>query len=78
MVRIVKHKGKEYVIITTTFHTNNGEIEAPVQIQISLTNIDPKQHFKIYQQASYLLHRPIKLKSEQSKQTDSKPWWKIW
>ena len=72
MVKMVKHKGKNYVVITTTFHT--GDIEVPAQIQINITDIDPKDHYTIYREAAFLLNRPLKLAKPQPKQ-DKTSWW---
>ena len=65
MVRLVKHKNKEYVVITTTFHTD--DVDTSVQIQISLSNVDPKHHNSILRQATHLLNRPLRLLKPQPK-----------
>ena len=73
MVKFVSYKGKKYIVITTTF--SNDGIDAPVQIQINLENVDQTHHSSIYRQASFLLNRPLRLAKPQLKQ-DKTPWWK--
>ena len=67
MVRFVKYKNKEYVVITTTFCAD--DIKTSAQIQISLSDIDPKYHDLIFRQASYLFNRPLRLIKPQPKST---------
>jgi hypothetical protein len=73
MVKFVQYKGKKYIVITTTF--SNDNIEAPVQIQINLTDVEPEHHLSIFRQASFLLNRPLRLAKPQSKQKGIS-WWK--
>jgi len=73
MVKFVQYKGKKYIVITTTF--SNDDIEAPVQIQINLTDVESEHHLSIFRQASFLLNRPLRLAKPQSKQKGIS-WWK--
>lgn len=75
MIRMVKHKGKDYIIINTTF--SNGDIQAPIQVQINLGNVDPKHHNELYWQAAQVFNKAFKIKVIDSKKNkDIKPWWK--
>lgn len=71
MVRFVKYKNKEYIVVTTTFQMD--DVEAPVQIQINLENIDKQHHSSFFRQASFLLNRPLKLAKPQKQ--EGKSWW---
>lgn len=73
MVRFVQHKGKKYIIITTTFFMD--EVEAPVQIQVNIENVESKHHLSLFRQASLLLNRPLRLIKPQPK-SEGKSWWK--
>jgi hypothetical protein len=73
MVKFVQYKGKKYIVITTTF--TSEDVEAPVQIQINLEDVESQHHLPIFRQASFLLNRPLRLAKSQTKQ-DKTSWWK--
>ena len=65
MIRTVKHKGKEYIVVNTTFRS--GDIQAPIQVQVNLGNIDPKHHNELYWQVSQVFNKPFIIKVIESK-----------
>ena len=73
MVKFVSHKGKKYIIVTTTFQMD--DVEAPVQIQINIDNVESKHHLPLLRQASFLLNRTLRLAKPQPKQ-EGISWWK--
>lgn len=74
MIKLTKHNGKEYIVVTTDIQA--GESSAPVIVQISLKDVSEEDKFKIYQVASLFLNRTIKRPTPQPQV--EKPWYKFW
>ena len=71
MIRKIKSNDKNSILITTLFTVEN--IETFIKIQITTDGLTEKESDLIYQYASYLFNRPIKIK-QPPKTESSKSW----
>jgi hypothetical protein len=57
VIRRIKHKNKEYIIINTTYTVDGKTI--PFVIQADITTIDPLDRFLLSQRISSIFHKKL-------------------
>jgi hypothetical protein len=78
MIRVIKNKEKEYLVINTfleILEKENSKINVPVNIRIELTNFTEDKRIKVYRVAYKLFDRIINVNLIKQKES-KKPWWK--
>lgn len=77
MIRTVKHKNKDYVIIDTTFQVKEGDkvISAPIHLRVDGTNLNKEDYYKAFKRVSLLFDRTITVDITKPV-AEPKPWWK--
>lgn len=78
MIRQIKHSSKDYFVVYTNLVVKNGDesFDIPVNVQLNITNVDPKKRYLIYKQADRLFNYKFTVQKSSPKQ--SKPWYKFW
>ena len=77
MIRTVKHKNKDYIIIDTTFQVREEgkTISAPLHLRVDGTDLSKEDYYKLFKRVSISFDRTVTV--DITKPTlDSKPWWK--
>jgi hypothetical protein len=77
MIRTVKHKDKDYIIIDTTFEVKEGGkvIGTPLHLRVDGTALSKEDYYKIFKRVSLLFDRTITVDTTKPV-VKSKPWWK--
>ena len=77
MIRTVKHKNKDYIIIDATFQVREEgkTISAPFYLRVDGTDLNKEDYYKIFKRVSVLFDRTITVDITKPV-VDSKPWWK--
>jgi hypothetical protein len=77
MIRTVKHRDKDYIIIDTTFQVKEGGkvISAPLHLRVDGTALSKEDYYKIFKRVSLLFDRTITVDITEPV-VKSKPWWK--
>lgn len=78
MIRQIKHNSKDYFVVYTNLVVKNGDesFDIPVNVQLNITNVDPKKRYLIYKQADRLFNYKFTVQKSSPKQ--NKPWYKFW
>jgi len=77
MIRTVKHKNKDYIIIDTTFQVKEGDkvISVPIHLRVDRTDLNKEDYYKIFKRVSLFFDRTI-IVDLTKPVAESKPWWK--
>ena len=77
MIRTVKHKSKDYIIIDTTFQVKEEDktISAPFHLRVDGTGLSKEEYYKVFKRVSILFDRTIMVDITKPA-IDSKSWWK--
>ena len=77
MIRTVKHKSKDYIIIDTTFQVKEGSkvISVPFHLRVDGTDLTKEEYYKVFKRVSILFDRTVTVDITKPV-ADSKPWWK--
>lgn len=77
MIRSIKQKNREYVIVTTEFELKDskGIVKVPMYVQVDVSNLPPEEYTRIIKGAKGLFDRTITLNLLKPKSSE-KPWWK--
>lgn len=77
MIRAIKQKNREYVVVTTEFELKDkkGTIRVPMYVQVDVSNLPPEEYTRVTKGVKGLFDRVITLNLIKPK-SDSKPWWK--
>lgn len=77
MIRAIKQKNREYVVVTTEFELKDskGTIKVPMYVQVDVSNLPPEEYTRVTKSVKSLFDRVITLNLNKPK-SDSRPWWK--
>lgn len=77
MIRSIKQKNREYIVVTTEFELKDskGIIRVPMYVQIDVSNISPEEYTRVTKGAKGLFDRIITLNLLKPLK-DERPWWK--
>ena len=79
MIRTVKHKEKDYIVIDTTFQIKDEGrvIDVPFHLQLNTTKLDREDRNKAYAKASALFNHTISVYFRKPEKIESSsPWYK--
>lgn len=79
MIRTVKHKEKDYVVIDTTFQIKDEGrvIDVPFHLQLNITKLSKEDQNKVYAKASALFNHAILVYLKKPEKVEShSPWYK--
>ena len=76
MIRTVKHKSGEFIIVNTSFEVKeNGKvIKVPMSVQIDTTRLSEGEQSIVYKSINGLFNRTVILNLNKPK--NEKSWWK--
>jgi hypothetical protein len=77
MIRAIKQKNREYVVVTTDFELKDkqGTVRVPMYVQVDTSALTPEEYTRITKGIKGLFDRTITLNLAKPK-TNEKPWWK--
>ena len=77
MIRTVKHRDRDYIIIDTTFQVKEGGkvVSVPLHLRVDGTNLSKEDYYKIFKRGSLLFDRTITVDITKPV-VESKTWWK--
>ena len=79
MIRTLKHKEKDYIVVDTTFQVKDGEkiVSVPFHLQLNATGLDEEDHAKILKKANALFNHVILVNLKKPERVESSiPWYK--
>jgi len=77
MIRTIKQKNREYVVVTTDFELKDkqGTVRVPMYVQVDASALTLEEYTRITKGLKGLFDRTITLNLVKPK-TNEKPWWK--
>lgn len=79
MIRTLKHKEKDFIVVETTFQVKDGEkiISVPFHLQINATGLDGEDYMKVLKKTNAIFNHTILVSLKKPEQVlDSIPWYK--
>ena len=77
MVRTVKHKSGEFIVVNTSLEVfeKGVSVKVPIVVQIDVSKLNLEDYTRIFRAGNSLFNRTLTLNNEKPKKNE-KPWWK--
>jgi len=79
MIRTVRHKEKDYIVVDTTFQVKDDDkvISVPFHLQLNITGLDKDDSSKVLKKTNALFNHPILVNLIKPEKIQSAmPWFK--